>query len=500
MKEKFAISIISQLSSNILQLFAFYLLFLNLDVATLGIWAFLTSIINLGFLFVNIGLDSIHYQYSGKKESSENFGTFFLIKIVLILINVVITFILMLCLQLWGGIFFIMLLFLLIDKIIIQISQIFLVNLKTKIKIFKAELPSFFITLAKSLSIIYLLFNLSHFSEPLLYLCISNFIFDSIFIILILFLSKNDFKINKPKKDLAIKYIIDVKPLLMYSVLTVIAANLGHLILDYSFGHETLGYVSLVSAYIMPILFIISGSMVSVYLTLFSKYFEKGDMYSIKRLIQKIEKFSSIIFLSIILIVLLNGELIISIILPKYMNSVPILYIMIFIPYFIGISQPHANTFIAGKKQNVNAFINSLTRIFIILLMIFLIPTSFMFFQTLGLGALGYALSQTIPWIFWCLMCRYYSYKNFQIESNKNLLLHVVIAIFSLLIGFISKILFQNSILNDQIFLLIFSSLIVIGTFIGSLFYFKELKREDIKFLLQIIKPQSYITSLKEEF
>lgn len=396
--------------------------------------------------------------------------------------------------------FFFLVLFLLFDKILVQIVQIFLVNLKTKIKIFKAELPSFFIALGKSISIIYLGLNLFIFADALLYLCISNFIFDSVYIILILLLSKNEFKIEKPRKQFALNYLRDVKPLLFYSIILVIAANLGQLILDYSFGHEALGYVSLVSNYIMPVLFLISTSIVTVYLTLFSLYFEKGDISSIKKLLHIIEQYFSILFLAIILVVLLNGELIISIILPKYINSIPILYIMIFIPYCIGISQPYAYLFIAEKKQIIIAKIDSFTRILIITLMITLIPQSIFSFQMLGFGGIGYAFSQTIPWVIWCLLCHYASYRCLKIGSQKKILLHFFLACLSLLIGIFFKNIFSNYLLYNKLLLIMFSSSFVVVIFIALLFIFKELNKRDIKLFIQLFKVQNYKESLLNEF
>jgi len=63
MKEKF---MISQLSLSIIHLLSFYFLFSKINADLLGLCVFLTSFINLGFLFVDIGLDQIHYQYSKK--------------------------------------------------------------------------------------------------------------------------------------------------------------------------------------------------------------------------------------------------------------------------------------------------------------------------------------------------------------------------------------------------------------------------------------------------
>jgi len=54
--------------------------------------------------------------------------------------------------------------------------------------------------------------------------------------------------------------------------------------------------------------------------------------------------------------------------------------------------------------------------------------------------------------------------------------------------------------INLNILLLIASSLVSLGTFFGFLFAFRELKREDLRFILQLVNLKSYRDSLKGEF
>ncbi len=500
MKEKFVISLITGLSSNVLFLFASYLLLLKLDIASVGIWVFLNTVVNLGFLFINVGFDSIHYQYSGKENISDYIGTYFMIKVVVLIINIIITLGLLAILQIWSIEFFAFSLLLLFSKIFFCIGNIFIVNLRIKIKIFKAEIPNFFVIAGNSLSIIYLAFNISHISDPILYLSVSNFIFYTFFVIIIVYLSKNEIKINKPNKILARNYIKDTKPLIFFSIISVIATNLGNLILYFSFGNESLGYFSSVNTYLIPVLLLISGSISSIYLTLFSQDFEREDFNSIKTTLYIIENYSSILFLFIIIIVLLNGELIISIFLPTFVEAVPILYIMIFIPYFIGISQPYSWLLIAGKKQKINARVNSFVSILIIILMLYFIPQELFFFQTLGLGVIGYALAQTIPWIFWTFLCRYYINKTLNIKYQITMILQFSLAILTIIITFFIKNFLNSVFPENQILLLILSSIIAMGIFIGFLIIFKELKREDLSFFIEILKLKSYTESVKKEF
>ncbi len=500
MKEKFIFSLITGLSSNLLFLFASYILLSKLDIATVGTWIFLNTVVNLGFVFINVGFNSIHYQYSGKENISDYIGTYFMIKVVLLIINVIVTLGLLAILQIWSTVFLAFSLFLLFSKIFFVIGDIFIINLRIKIKIFKAEIPNFFVLTGYSLSVIYLAYNISHISDPILYLSVSNFIFYIFFIIIIFYLSKNEIKINKPNKILALNYIKDAKPLIFFSVVSVIATYLGNLILYYSFGNESLGYFSSVNIYLIPILVLISGTISSIYVTLFAQDFEREDFISIKTTLYTIEKYSSILFLFIIIIILLNGELIMVILLPNFLEAVPILYIMIFIPYFIGISQPYSWLLVAGKKQKLNARVNSFVSILLIILMLYFIPQEIFFVKTLGLGAMGYALAQTIPWIFWTFLCRYYIKKTLNIKSQKTMILQLFLAILTIIVAFFIKNLLNNLFFGNQILLLILSSTIAMGIFIGLLIVFKELKREDLSFFIEILKLKSYTESVKNEF
>ncbi len=145
MKEKFVISLITGLSSNVLFLFASYLLLLKLDIASVGIWVFLNTVVNLGFLFINIGFDAIHFQYSGKKNISDYIGTYFMIKVAILLINIITSLGLLALLRVWTIEFLFFSLLLLFSKIFFCIGNIFIVNLRIKLKIFKAEILNFFV-------------------------------------------------------------------------------------------------------------------------------------------------------------------------------------------------------------------------------------------------------------------------------------------------------------------------------------------------------------------
>ncbi|MHA1438587.1 MAG: hypothetical protein ACTSPD_13520 [Promethearchaeota archaeon] len=499
MKEKFIVSIILQVGFNILAIIAGYLLALNLDVELIGILALLNSIVNIGFIFANIGITSIHYQYSSKDNFDDYFGTFFLLQSLIIILNTAITLLLLTLFQIWNTIYAIYFIVILLSKIITQLTQIYSTNLRTKIKVFKVEIPTFLTSIGKSCSIIYLSLNISRFSDPLLYLVIINFTFNLIFIIVIVLLARNHCKLNKPKKEYIKSYFRDAKPLILVSIFSILTANLGNIILDYSFGHKSLAYFAIINNNIIPILLLISGALVPLYITLYSKYFKEDNIASIEEIAHTVEKYSSIFFLSIIIVVFLVGDLIFMIFLPKYLNSVMILQILVLIPYFVSLDRPYS-VMIPGKRQDYAAKLNFITYSLTLILLIVLIPEKFFMFNMLGLGIFGYTLALLIPSIIHLIAIRYFAFKNFKLCSQKSIFLHFLCAVAAYLISFLIKVYYLEHLISNLFLLLILSIFISLGIFIGLLFIFKQLKKIDIIFLLDLLKIKIYKKSFLEEF
>ena len=132
--------------------------------------------------------------------------------------------------------------------------------------------------------------------------------------------------------------------------------------------------------------------------------------------------------------------------------------------------------------------------------MIIFIPKNILNFQTLGLGIIGYALAQTIPWIFWAILTRYYTNKYYNIRFQKKVLFHIPLAFLAFLFSYFLKNCYFKLFFENSILLLIYSSLVTSVIFFLLLIMTRELKREDLKFLLQILKFKNYINSLKDEF
>ena len=80
------------------------------------------------------------------------------------------------------------------------------------------------------------------------------------------------------------------------------------------------------------------------------------------------------------------------------------------------------------------------------------------------------------------------------------MILQFLLAVLTIIITFFIKIFLNGIFPGNHILLLLLSSTIAMGIFIGFLIIFKELKREDLSFFIEILKLKSYTESVKKEF
>lgn len=500
MKEKFVISIISQFTIQLSTAISNYFLILFLDVDLMGIWALANSIVNLSLMFIDLGLTSIHYQYAEKKNFDEYFGSFLVIKIFLILINIFLSLILLIIFGLWGTEYLIIIILLLISNLIFSTLNIFITHLRGKLKVFKVEIPSFFISISQSIAKLYIIFNISVIINPLFWICIILIFFNILYAAIIAFIGFNEFKLKKPNKLYLFEYLKDTKPLMIFTILSVITTNLGNIILGHSFDNETLAYFYIVSGYILPMISIITSSLISLCTPLYSVYLAENDFASIKKIVQTTEKYVSIIILCIIILIFLIGDKIFLIFLPNYLKSLPILYILIFYSYLEGINRNYAILLISSKKQKLSAYISIFLTTFRLLLFFILIPKTFLSFEMLGLGTLGYILALIIPLIIFTVVIRVLNKKFFNLNLQKKLLLHAPIAFITILSMLLMKNYFLENLIQSDVILIIILAALALPIFIILLFISKNLTKKDIQFFFELLKISRYKKSMKDEF
>lgn len=466
----------------------------------MGIYAFIISLIHFGSLFADLGLTAIYYQYSSKDNFSACFSAYFTLKIVLIALNIGFTLFLVTLFQLWREDFIIYIIIYFLAWITFQVSDIVCRHLIALNKIFKNIIPKFLIELGLNLSIIYLAINITIISDPLLFITTTSLVFYALLLLLVIIVSKNEIVMRKPDYLIIKQYLKDTKPLILSSILFISITYIGNIILFFSFGEVALAYFSIVKYNINSFLLMISLSISDIYQILYSKWFRDENHKFIETLTHKIERYSSILYVTIIIIAYINGELIFTIFFPNYVNSLPIVYILVFEPFLLGVSYPYGSQLTSGGKQKSKARLDCINYGFLILLLFIFIPQSSQVFFGLGLGSIGYSAAVVLSVIITAIGYRILSKKLFNISSQKKIMLHLILAIPIIILGIWLNELVLRNVIYNPIILLIVSSLIILSIYMVELILCKQLVREDLKLIKKMFNMKNYIKSLREEF
>ncbi len=498
MKEKIIIRVISRLSLTLLGLFLNILLLVKFNVESVGIIAFSTSFIGLFTLFINLGFSSICIQHNADENYPEFFSAYFFMNSLLSVINFAPLFFLIFLLDLEllvQG-------YLLLQSISILLTNLanpLTINLESKKKFIKTEIMNFCTNILKDFLLIYFIFNFEAFEIPLLFLGDIHIIVSLVQILFVFIVSKGELIISRINFDVLKILLKDTKPLILSTVISTSINSIGSILIDLSFGHEALAYYYFAQTYIIEILLLISVQFHQIFLTYLPKMFKEKQYVKIQQLCNLVERLSSIFFIPIILILFLNGSLLFDIFLPKYKNSINLLYILIFIPYMAGISRPYLASIIPSGNQKLFAQVRIYQSIVLIFLTIILVPSEFFMFRMLGMGAIGFSFIFISSWIFDSIFFRIFLFRKYGIKSYFKIYIHIILGFISFVLILILSNFILKSLLGENLIFVFVSSAVAIGTYLIGLIILNELKRNDLILILNLLRISNYKESLLDE-
>jgi len=212
------------------------------------------------------------------------------------------------------------------------------------------------------------------------------------------------------------------------------------------------------------------------------------------------ERFGGIIFGCLIFVVLMCGDELFFFFLPKYSSAVIYLKFLIIIPFLNTINRPYGGMLTIGKRTDLTAKVSIFLNISKLILIIILVPNEIFGIKFFGLGAWGLIIASYYYNFGINIIIKILIKKKFNINTY---ILHIVII---LAIGLVS-FLFSNLIISiienfcvlPDILTVIVSIILLIIVYIFGLFLFKELNKEDIIYLLSLLKISNYVKSYKEE-
>ncbi len=497
MREKFSFYIATNLITYGFNIITNYLLVSVLEVRLVGVIAFVTSLLGILALFLDLGLSQIYIQYNADDQFNDLFSIHIVLKTILFVSSYIplIIFILFLGLEPLVLSYFILRF---ISNTITFFAAMFLLNLESRLKIFKRSIVVLATSIFKDSSTLYLIFNITSFNNPLVLLG-QIYIFSSIIeLIITLAFSKKEVKLKRMNMHLMRKYLKSTKPLALSSIITVILIYTGNILLDISFNHEVLAYYYVIDSYLITNLLLIGGQVTYLFSNYLPKEFKYNQLDNIQIMTHKIERYSSFIFLFITLFFLINGALLIKLFLPIYTDATFYLYLLIPIPYIASILRPYSSHIIASKREKILFKYNLYKGLIMLIAMFVIIPKRVFFLKTLGFGGFGLGIISLSSCLTDFFFFRYISYK-IGIKSQKIILVHIILGIFSFLITwFLSSFFIRNLISNDMIFLFTLS-LVLFGIYICLFAIFKQINRNDLNYLISLLKISTYKTSFSDE-
>lgn len=496
MKEKIVFRAVSQLIIYIISFLSTYFMVLLLEVELIGVIAFTANFIGLLSVFLDLGLSSVYLKYRREANFDEYFSGFFVLKTILLLLSYLPIAILIIFITIDYKIYFVLYF---ISTLVLQFSTIFTTNLQSKMKIFKSNIPVLVSTVGSSLSKLFIVLNISKTENILVLLGLNEIFFSILLIVLVFIFSKGDLKFYRIEKKKIYKILNDAKPLILSSIVLMVVPNFGNVLLDLFYGHESLAFYYFARNNVIKLILMVPASLKYIYISIYSPLFAENKNKQVEEIANQIEKFAILFSLSTMIFIFLNGKLLIEIFLPKYVPSVVFLYILSFIPLFESIRQPYSSQLIPGNKENITAIYGTLQPIIMIVLMIIIIPKEFLSLTMLGLGSIGLAYLSTISALISCCLFLYLSKRFFKVSSYKKKFLLIFIGFGAFFTSFLIKEFVLIDLVNNQILLLLISSLILYGIFALGLILFKELRRIDTRFLLSLLNLKTYKDSFIDE-
>jgi len=303
-------------------------------------------------------------------------------------------------------------------------------------------------------------------------------------------LGKDNFK-GKWDNELFYRYIKIGFPILIITSTNSFIMYYGKIMLKDFSSMQELGYYA--GGYSLAGMLLMLGRTAgTLFFPLFSKAYINNDLLYIRTQIKKFEHFLFVFIIPIILgLSIFSNTIIIFLLGDKYINSVPIFSILVFVSFFMIWGIPYSNLINGINKFKINAIFNIIYAIcFIGLLNLFIRDTAFNY------GAIGLAVSMLalnmIRFLGWYI----YSKRKIQIKLDNNIILMLLFYLVILVFGmvFYNSYLIEFSVLIR--ILLFFTIIIIIYTL---LYLFGFMKKNDVKFIFKIVNVKSLIIYVKEE-
>ncbi len=472
---KIFISTIGQLLVVIISIIASYVLRIFFSVEQIGIYgAIIAYFVTFGF-FTELGFTLAHLKHFPEAKSPEEeakyIGTLLFFRFIQISAFIIVSLVFIPIMQVYPDDILLVFGFLLIE-LIMKSNLIFRPIFLSRKKVVKLSISNLLINLIK-LILMLLLTQISTDLRMLFWIYFSSSV--CYFITNLFFL--RGIKIQKPSKELIIKYFKYAYPYFITSSLQIIISNIDILFVNFWFPKEDVGnYYTAKQIYYYMAIFV--NNISDILINTFSKNINMGNEDENLELINKIHKFLGLFIIpTVFLVNLYATRILIFIFGVDYQLTGIILGILVinFIQISVGTGISIQLKSLAETKYL--AWTTLFRHIVAILLQIFFITPYF-----LNGGAIGGAWAFAIVGILMVIIIRPITYKKYGLGLYWGVFRYLIImGGISILQLYINHVFYYNI-----IFVPVFAMMDIL-LFLGILYITKGISKSDIKFIFQIV-------------
>ena len=459
----------------------------------LGIIGYANGLV--GLFSSSIGFDTAHYKrVSEGKNLGQCIGTYIVIKIILACILI---FLIIGGIFVWkhffGGTFNAqvesVIYIVLATTVIMNLASIFLATFGAKKEIAKQQIPQ----IVGGILRMPLIVIVALASLGVVFLAGAYLVAQVLIFVIALFLFWG-YPIDKPNKKYLKIYTTFALPAAIGEFAMMFSTRIDRIMLQHFFDFDEVGYY--VAIFRMIFFFMIVPRAVGLLLLpTISEYHVRGDIENIHRIVHASERYLTMFFSPIIILIFVFAEPIVLIVLGKnFLPSTNVLIILAFMIFFAIIARPFGVLIEGINRPGISGKINLFACVLNVFLNFVFIPNEIGGIRLFGLGAVGAALATLLTWIIRWMLLHIFSYKLIGIRFNKRILLHFIAGVSTWLILHITK-----EAMPFQPIHIIPLSLFGVGCYVGILILMKEFKKDDFRYLMNVINPKKMGSYIKEE-
>jgi len=309
-------------------------------------------------------------------------------------------------------------------------------------------------------------------------------------LITLTFIKKSDIKsIIYFNRNIMKQYWKYTKPLIFASVCALLFTNLGPILIEKFAGKEELGLFVIAKKFNLIIL-TISSSIININFSNLSKFASKNKKKLMNQYTRKVTRYVSLISVPLVgLVIIFVNELTSILIGSTFAQSAELtLYFMIPV-LLVTYSRTIGSVLRSIENTVAISKIVIFTRILGFFLFFIFLPKEFIGVKMFGLGAKGLIFVHIITGLITISLSIYYNYKYAQVVFYFRVFIHITAA---MTIGYVIlniKYLIVNTYLSISVF-----SFSYLFLYVAVLFIVKELKKTDIIYIKNLIKPNKIIS------